>query len=69
MDVVALRRGRTRTWLWITLAVTIICVGALISVGTIRSGSAGSEYAASGGQSLTVMTRNLYLGGNIDHSL
>jgi len=69
MDVVALRRGRTRTWLWLTLALTIICLGALISVGTIRSGSARSEYAASGGQSLTVMTRNLYLGGNIDRPI
>jgi hypothetical protein len=69
MDVVALRRGRTRTWLWIALALAIICVGVLISVGSLRRGSARSEYAASGGQPLTVMTRNLYLGGNIDRPI
>jgi endonuclease/exonuclease/phosphatase family metal-dependent hydrolase len=40
-------------------ALTIICMVALISVAVVRG------YAASGQQSVTVMTRNLYLGGDI----
>ena len=69
MDDVARRRGRTRTGLWIALALTIICAAALISLGTLQSRSAGGDSAASSGQTLTVMTRNLYLGGNIDRPI
>ena len=65
----ARRRGRTSTGLWIALAFTIICAAALISLGTLRSRSTGGDFAASSGQTLTVMTRNLYLGGNIDRPI
>jgi len=66
---VARRRGSTRTGLWIALALTLICAAALFSIGTLTSRSAGGDYAASSGQTLTVMTRNLYLGGNIDRPI
>jgi Endonuclease/Exonuclease/phosphatase family len=69
MDGVARRRGRTYTGLWIALALTIICAAALINLGTLRSRSARGDSAASSGQTLTVMTRNLYLGGNIDRPI
>lgn len=65
----ARRRGRTTTGLWIALALTIICAAALINLGTLKSRSAGGDSAASSGQTLTVMTRNLYLGGNIDRPI
>ena len=69
IGVVALRRGRVRAELLIALALTVICLGALISIGTLRSVDANNASAASGGQALTVMTRNLYLGGNIDRPI
>ena len=68
MDGVARRRGRTTTGLWIALA-----------LGHLRGGSDQPRHseeqirsrrsAASTGQTLTVMTRNLYLGGNIDRPI
>ena len=66
----ALRRGRTRTGLWLAVALTILCVGALIGVGTLRGTGAPTRLGsggdvASGEQTLTVMTRNIYLGGDI----
>jgi endonuclease/exonuclease/phosphatase family metal-dependent hydrolase len=69
MDVVARRRGSTGTGLWIALALTLISAAALFSLGTLTSRSAGGDYAVSSGQTLTVMTRNLYLGGNIDRPI
>ena len=69
IGVVALRRGRVRAELLIALALTVICLGALISIGTLRSVDANNASAASGAQTLTVMTRNLYLGGNIDRPI
>jgi endonuclease/exonuclease/phosphatase family metal-dependent hydrolase len=67
---VALRWGRTRTGLWLALALSILCIGALIAVGTVRGNGAPTSLGstgdtASGGQTLTVMTRNIYLGGDI----
>jgi endonuclease/exonuclease/phosphatase family protein len=66
---VAHRRGRTSAGFWIALALTIICAAALISLGTLRSRFPRADSAASSRQTLTVMTRNLYLGGNIDRPI
>ena len=65
-----LRQGRKRTGLWLALSLVLLCVGVLIAVGTLRGNGAptnvGSDGdAANGEQTLTVMTRNIYLGGDI----
>jgi len=49
---------------------SILCIGALIAVSTVRGNRAPTSLGntgdtASGGQTLTVMTRNIYLGGDI----
>ena len=58
-----LRLVQRRTGLWIAAALTIICFVGLIS------GAAIPGYATSGPQTLTVMTRNIYLGGNINRPI
>jgi endonuclease/exonuclease/phosphatase family metal-dependent hydrolase len=60
---VTLRLVQRRTGLWIAAALTIICLVGLISGAPIRG------YATSGPQTLTVMTRNVYLGGNINRPI
>jgi endonuclease/exonuclease/phosphatase family metal-dependent hydrolase len=60
---VTLRRVQRRTGLWMAAALTIICFVGLISGAAIRG------YATSGPQTLTVMTRNIYLGGNINRPI
>jgi endonuclease/exonuclease/phosphatase family metal-dependent hydrolase len=57
-----------RSALWIVLASAILCLGVLISVG-LSSGSGRSGNAANDSQTVTVMTRNIYLGGNIDRPI
>jgi endonuclease/exonuclease/phosphatase family metal-dependent hydrolase len=59
---VRVRRGR-RAWLWPAAALTIICLGAVISI------AVGRGYASGESQTLTVMTRNIYLGGNINRPI
>jgi endonuclease/exonuclease/phosphatase family metal-dependent hydrolase len=60
---VTLRLRQRRTGIWIAAALTIMCLVGLIS------GAAGRGYATSGAQTLTVMTRNIYLGGNINRPI
>ena len=57
------RTARRRTGLWIAAALTIICMVALVSVAVVRG------YAVSGRQTVTVMTRNIYLGGDINRPI
>src|SRR5215211_5777402 len=57
-----------RSALWIVLASAILCLGVLISVGLSR-GSGRSGNAANDSPTVTVMTRNIYLGGNIDRPI
>ena len=54
-----LRLSKARTGFWVAAALIIICIGVVISV-AVRG-----EYAAGGMRTVTVMTRNIYLGGNI----
>jgi endonuclease/exonuclease/phosphatase family metal-dependent hydrolase len=56
---VTLRLSKARTGFWVAAALIIICIGVVISVAVPR------EYAAGGMRTVTVMTRNIYLGGNI----
>jgi hypothetical protein len=65
---VAVRHGR-RAALWITLALAILCAAAVISMSGLISGAGRSGYAASGSPTLTVMTWNIYLGGNINRPI
>ena len=58
-----LRLGSARTGLWIAVAALIICVVSVISMVVRRENAAGSP------RTLTVMTRNIYLGGNINRPI
>ncbi|HET9780025.1 MAG TPA: hypothetical protein VFP81_12155, partial [Propionibacteriaceae bacterium] len=57
-----IRRGR-RAWLWLAAALTISCLAAVISIAVSR------EYASGDPRPVTVMTRNIYLGGNINRPI
>ena len=59
MGTVTLRLGKPGARFWVTLAITILCLGTVISVVVVRA------YGFSEPQTVTVMTRNIYLGGNI----
>jgi endonuclease/exonuclease/phosphatase family metal-dependent hydrolase len=62
MGSVTVGLGR-RVWLWLVAALTILCLAAVISI------AAGREYASGSQQTVTVMTRNIYLGGNINRPI
>jgi endonuclease/exonuclease/phosphatase family metal-dependent hydrolase len=62
IGIVAARPGR-RTALWITAALTILCLGAVISTVVGRESASGTQ------RTVTVMTRNLYLGANINRPI
>ena len=78
-----LRSGKVRIGLWAAVALTILCLGAVISVGVASVGNraptvdAARDARATGGTAggsgttptLTVMTRNVYLGGNINRPI
>ena len=61
--LVTLRLGKGRIRLWTAVAVTIFGVGAVISI------TVGREFASGEPRTLTVMTRNIYLGGNINRPI
>ena len=59
MGTVTRRLGRPEARFWVTLAIAILCLGTVISVAVVRA------YGFSEPQTVTVMTRNIYLGGNV----
>jgi endonuclease/exonuclease/phosphatase family metal-dependent hydrolase len=59
MGTVTLRLGKPGAQFWVTLAIAILCLGTVISVVVVRA------YGFSEPQTVTVMTRNIYLGGNV----
>ena len=74
--IVTLRLGKPRTRLWIAVVLTLLCVGATTTAAADRLRDARAPertargYAAGGApRTLTVMTRNLYLGGDINRPI
>lgn len=63
MGNVTLRLGTARVGLLLATAVTIICLAAVISI------AVGRGYASGDPRSVNVMTRNIYLGGNINRPI
>jgi Endonuclease/Exonuclease/phosphatase family len=55
--------AKARRGIWLVAALTIICLGAVISI------VVGREYASGDPRTVTVMTRNIYLGGNINRPI
>jgi endonuclease/exonuclease/phosphatase family metal-dependent hydrolase len=74
---VTLRLGRRRIWLWTAVAVAIVCIAAVVSVAVVAGAGnraptqrgEADRYAAGAPRTLTVMTRNIYLGGNINRPI
>jgi endonuclease/exonuclease/phosphatase family metal-dependent hydrolase len=58
-----LRLGKARVTLWLAAALTVLCLSAVISI------VVGREYASGDPRTVTVMTRNIYLGGNINRPI
>jgi endonuclease/exonuclease/phosphatase family metal-dependent hydrolase len=63
METVTLRLGKARVALWLAAVLTILGLGAVISI------VVGREYASGDPRTLTVMTRNIYLGGDINRPI
>jgi endonuclease/exonuclease/phosphatase family metal-dependent hydrolase len=63
MGSVTIQSGGARKGLQIAAVVTILCLGVVISI------AVGREYASSDPRTVTVMTRNIYLGGNINRPI
>ena len=61
--MVTVRPDRARKVLWIAAGLTMLCVVAVIST------VSGREPASGNGRIVTVMTRNLYLGGDINRPI
>ena len=57
------RTAKARRWIWLVAALTIICLSAVISI------VVGRERASGDPRMVTVMTRNIYLGGNINRPI
>jgi endonuclease/exonuclease/phosphatase family metal-dependent hydrolase len=60
MVCVTVRTAKARRGIWVVAALTIIGLSAVISIVT------GREYASGDPRTVTVMTRNIYLGGDIN---
>ena len=63
IGLVVLLLGRGRIGLWAVVGLIILCLGAVISVVVVRENASGAP------PTLTVMTRNIYLGGNINRPI
>jgi endonuclease/exonuclease/phosphatase family metal-dependent hydrolase len=82
---VTLRLGKRQIWLWTAVAVTILCVAAAASVAIVATvgnrpprtvadpardaRAAERPVRDAAPRTLTVMTRNIYLGGNINRPI
>jgi endonuclease/exonuclease/phosphatase family metal-dependent hydrolase len=60
---VTVHTAKARRGIWVVAALTIICLGAVISI------VVGRGYASGDPRTVTVMTRNIYLGGNINRPI
>jgi endonuclease/exonuclease/phosphatase family metal-dependent hydrolase len=63
MVSVTVSTANARRGIWLVAGLTIICLGAVISI------VVGREYASGDSRTVTVMTRNIYLGGNINRPI
>jgi endonuclease/exonuclease/phosphatase family metal-dependent hydrolase len=68
MGTVTLRQGKARVGLWLAAALTILCTAAVISIVVGREYASGDRPSA-GSRPVTVMTRNVYLGGSINRPI
>jgi endonuclease/exonuclease/phosphatase family metal-dependent hydrolase len=63
MGSVTVQLGVAPRGFWIAAVATILCLGVVISI------AVGREYASGDPRTVTVMTRNIYLGGNINRPI
>ena len=68
MGTVTLRLGRARVGLWLTAALTILGIAAVISIVVGREDASGDRPSGVS-RPVTVMTRNIYLGGSINRPI
>jgi endonuclease/exonuclease/phosphatase family metal-dependent hydrolase len=68
MGSVTVRTGKARTRLWLVTALTILCIAAVISIVVGREDASGDRPSGDS-RPVTVMTRNIYLGGSINRPL
>jgi hypothetical protein len=68
MGTVTLRQGKARVGLWLAAALTILCTAAVISTVVGREYASGDRPSADS-RPVTVMTRNVYLGGSINRPI
>jgi endonuclease/exonuclease/phosphatase family metal-dependent hydrolase len=68
MGTVTLRQGKVRVGLWLAAALTTLCTAAVISIVVGREYASGDRPSA-GSRPVTVMTRNVYLGGSINRPI
>ena len=68
MGTVTLRLGKARVGLWLAAALTILGIGAVISIVVGREYASGDRPAGDS-PPVTVMTRNIYLGGSINRPI
>ena len=68
MGTVTVRLGKARVGLWLTAALAILGIGAVISIVVGREYASGDRPSADS-RPVTVMTRNIYLGGSINRPI
>ena len=68
MGTVTLRLGKARVGLWLVAALAILGIGAVISIVVGREYASGDRPSADS-RPVTVMTRNIYLGGSINRPI
>jgi endonuclease/exonuclease/phosphatase family metal-dependent hydrolase len=68
MGTVTLRQGKARVGMWLAAALTILCTAAVVSIVVGREYASGDRPSADS-RPVTVMTRNVYLGGSINRPI
>ena len=73
MGTVTVRLGKARVGLWLTAALTILGIAAVISIVVGREYASGDrpsgDRPSADSRPVTVMTRNIYLGGSINRPI